>query len=125
MTAVAKDTTGDAPSTILRDTRLARTTPVGPSRSSMLIRAVREDVLRTPARPHGSKTRRVSALLPNSSPPRRPEWMGDNQRGLMLDHSSARTRIRRRKSEASLSKEVAEHDEGGEALRDENTPPVS
>ncbi|KAJ7888020.1 hypothetical protein B0H13DRAFT_1888570 [Mycena leptocephala] len=101
---VAKDLIDDPPSSILQDTRSPRTTAVGPARSSTLIRATREGVLHTPTRARLSKpaaTRRVSAPDPTRSPPPRAYWMGDNQRSVMQDQSSARTRIRRRKSEPS------------------------
>jgi hypothetical protein len=97
----------------------------GPSRSSTIIRAAREDLLCTPTRPRISKhaaTHRVSAPDPSCSPPPQAYWMGDNQRSLMQDHSSAQTRIRRRKSEPLLSKDVPQDHQGP---RDENTPPVS
>ncbi|KAJ7871795.1 hypothetical protein B0H13DRAFT_1895614 [Mycena leptocephala] len=126
--SVAMALVDDPPSPVLQEARRPRTTSaIGPARTSTKIRATRDEVVRTPTRTRPSKlatTRRVSAPYPNRSPPPQAEWMGDNQRALMQDKSSARTRVvRRRKSEPSHAR-VSE-ESGGSAARNENTPPVS
>jgi hypothetical protein len=114
----------DSPSPIVPHMHLAtnKTTPVGggPSRTNTSIQSIHEAVS-TPVR-----ARRASAH-PNRTPPPHHYLMGDNQRSLSLSlpQSSARTCIRKRKSEPSVPTAPAEEQENEPPVCVENTSPVS